>query len=125
MIEQWKPIPDYEGYFEASDLGRIRSLERKCKNKHGYRLKKGKVLKPSVHWSKYLYVNLWKDNNPIKKLVHVLVISAFRGKKEGKETVDHINFDRQDNRLKNLEYCSLKENIRRYLSVKEKLQAIA
>lgn len=108
MQEIWKSIPKYEGLYEASNLGRIRSLPRATT--------KGKILKPYISKKNgYCYVSLSKDNNRVSRRIHVLVMSAFNPieKKKGydkEHTIDHIDGNKTNNRLDNLEWCSQSEN---------------
>jgi len=106
-MENWKPIPGYEGWYEVSDAGRVRSLERTTS--HG-RKRKQKVLK-AVNDGKYLRVNLSKDNQKRLWLVHQLVLTAFVGPGNGRiKQARHLNGDPEDNRLENLCWGSAKEN---------------
>lgn len=117
MKEIWKNIPGYEGLYQVSNLGRVRSLPRirTQKNKlkttdHHY---KGKILKPIVTKTGYLTVNLYrhrKSTGPHR--IHRLVCTTFYGEpKNGKNQVNHKNGNKKDNRVENLEWCSCRENI--------------
>ena len=111
--EIWKAIPGYEGLYEVSNLGRVKSLDRWRKNGQdtGY-LQKGKVMKLTKDKRGYYHINLWKKN--IRKLfrVHQLVAMAFLNHipKGFKIEVDHINNDKSDNRIDNLQLISHREN---------------
>lgn len=109
MIEIWKPIEGYEGLYEVSNLGRVRSTGN-C-NAKGYK-GKIKILKPSKQGNGYLIVSLCKDNKKRTKLVHRLVGFAFipNDNPKYKNTINHINEDKTDNRACNLEWCSQQYN---------------
>lgn len=112
--EIWKPIPNYEGIYEASNLGRIRTCEGKTTHtdRHGTRHWKQRILKPRGETPKTGYrVSLWKDGKQKDWLVARLVASAFYG--ESDLTVNHIDGNRLNNRVENLEWCSVAENIRK------------
>lgn len=110
-IEVWKNIPGYEGYYQASNLGRIRSLDIsvKCRNNHT-RIKKGKILAPSPYLNGYLSVSLSKDATTTRKSVHRLVALTFIPNPENKPCIDHINAIISDNRVLNLRWVTYSEN---------------
>ena len=108
--EIWKDIPDYEGYYQVSNLGGIKSLDRVVPKKNGviYRVKE-RILKPSKNGRGYLRVDL----NEKTKTVHVLVAIAFLGHKPDgtmKIVVDHIDNDRLNNIVDNLQLITAREN---------------
>lgn len=107
--EIWKPILGYEGRYEVSNIGRVRSL---VANHNGrYCTKKEKILKQATNRLGYSVVRLTDDNKSLHTFtVHRLVMIAFVGLAEGKE-VNHINGIKSDNRIKNLEYVTHFENV--------------
>lgn len=112
--EIWKPIPHYEGIYEASSFGRIRTCENKTTftKKHGIRHWKQRILKfKGETYSPGYRVSLWKDGKGKDYLVARLVASAFYG--ESDLTVNHIDGNRFNNNVENLEWCSIAENIRK------------
>ena len=113
MHEIWKPIRDYEGLYEVSNLGRIKRLEND-KNR------KEKILKPYKNKLGYLCINLYRDNKVKQMYVHRLVAIAFIPNPENKPCIDHINTIRNDNRIENLRWVTYKENMNNELT-KEKL----
>lgn len=115
-IEIWKDIKGYEGLYQVSNLGNVRSLDRIVdqKNKFGKHQKhlyKGKQLKKQTQRNGYEVVNLYKEKQMSKKLVHRLVAKEFLRNKSDMEYVNHIDNDRKNNNVKNLEWCTQKENI--------------
>lgn len=107
MIEIYKNIEGYEGLYQVSNLGNVKSLERINKNN---RKVKEKILKPLKLNTKYLSIVLCKNGKNNRFLVHRLVAQAFIPNPENKPCIDHINTDRTDNRVENLRWVTYKEN---------------
>lgn len=104
-VESWKPIMGFEGLYEVSDLGRIRSLV------DNHRQRRERVLKLKTDKAGYLYINLYKKKNIKTYKVHRLVALAFvEGRDLFNNQVNHINEDKSDNRAINLEWCTAKDN---------------
>ena len=100
MVEIWKDIKGYEKLYQGSNLGRIRSM----------RYGKSRILRQ--HKVKgYLNVGLYKDGIAKTLLVHRLVWEAFNGEIPEEYEINHINEDKSDNRLENLNLMTPKENI--------------
>jgi hypothetical protein len=115
MKEQWKWVGGYEGMYEVSNLGRIRSTDRMVRmvSKKGREFmarKKGRVLRQFFGSSGYLQVCFSKEGRLRTKMVHRLVVKAFLEPIEGKLEVNHSNGDKQNNSLENLEWCNSAEN---------------
>lgn len=108
--ETWKDVIGYEGLYQVSDLGRIRSLGRECKQCYGSKQRKrARILVQEITIHGYCRVRLYDAaGKPKHHAVHRLVLSAFE--KVSDEQVNHINEIKTDNRLVNLEYCSRKYN---------------
>lgn len=107
-IEIWKDIKGFEGIYQASNLGRVKSLERI--DALGRKVKE-RILKPGLTNKGYYQVWLCKNSIKKKYFVHRLVWIAFNGRiPEGYE-VNHINEVKTDNRLSNLNLMTAKENM--------------
>lgn len=109
-MEVWKDIKGYEGKYQVSNLGRVKSLKRWVKRptNGGYFIKE-RILKQSKGVGNYLIVGLSKNMKSKSHSVHKLVAEAFLGY-EDNLVVDHINNISTDNRLSNLQYISHREN---------------
>ena len=104
--EVWLPIPGYEGYYEVSNLGRIKSLKRKVYNPHGNGSVKERILCQHMDNNGYLKVGLNKDGTNKVYNAHRLVASAFLPNPNNYPCINHKNEDRRDNRVDNLEWCT-------------------
>lgn len=115
--ETWKAVVGYEGLYEVSDMGRVRSLDRLCNSKEGStQLKRGKLLKESEHKkAPYNSYTLIRDGKREKIRTHIIVAKAFLNYIPNKGVIvcDHINEDKRDNRLCNLQIISCGENSRK------------
>jgi hypothetical protein len=123
MEEIWKDIEGYEGLYQVSNLGRVKSLNRIIATKMNIsRLMKGKVLTIVPDPNNYMKVLLSKEGKQQIYLVHRLVAQAFIPNPDNKSEIDHINTDRTDNRVENLQWVTRKENCNNPLT-KEKIAA--
>ena len=126
--EMWKDIPDYEGIYQASNLGRIKSLDRVLENTHErsiWKFKAGKVLKPYTTNCGYKSVLLSRFNKKRHKGVHCLVMLAFKGARAKGFDVDHIDGDKNNNNLDNLQYLTHKDNCKKRSVSKTRLSKLA
>lgn len=109
--EVWKPVRGFEGFYEVSNLGKVKSLDVVYVTKNGRMLhRKGKTLKPTPIDFGYSTVTLTKNGKYKRFLVHRLVADAFIPNPENKPFVDHINTDATDYRACNLRWVTAKEN---------------
>ena len=105
--EEWRDVVGYEGRYQVSSMGRVKSLERKdCLG----RTVKERILKPVVRGKGYLKVGLCAGGKKKHFFVHRLVCQAFHDNPDNKPQVNHLNEDKKDNRACNLEWCTRREN---------------
>lgn len=129
--EIWKDIKNYEGYYQVSNLGRIKSVDRYINQYNGYnystRIYKGKILKFSIGTRGYLKVVLQKERKVKTYNVHRLVAEAFIPNPNNLPQVNHIDENKLNNNINNLEWCSSKYNINfgnRNIKVSNKLKGV-
>lgn len=111
-MEIWKPVVGYEGLYEVSNQGNVRSLDRTVKAKdNSTRILKGKILKQALHTSGYdKFVNLCKNSKSKSRLVSHLVVEAFIGPRPEGLVVLHGKRGRLVNTLENLSYGTSSKN---------------
>ena len=112
MIEEiWRPIEGYEGLYEVSNTGQVRSLNRYVKGKgKSYRLQKGKMLSPIKNKDGYLQVNLCCNGKNKMFLVHRLSAQAFLPNPDNLPEINHKDEDKTNNIVDNLEWCDRSYN---------------
>lgn len=107
QLEIWKPVSGYEGLYEVSNTGKIRSIERMTVvGRRG----SGRELRQYLTPYGYLEVSLSNKGKVNHKRVHRLVADAFCEKLNGQDEVNHIDGDKQNNYASNLEWCTRREN---------------
>lgn len=113
FMEVWKSIKDYDGLYEVSNLGNVKTIEKIVLKRGKYpSLSKEKLLSQPKCKNGYLRVTLIKDKKPKTFLSHQLVAIAFLNHKIDKHkiVVNHLNFKRDDNRVENLELITSRAN---------------
>lgn len=108
--EEWKDIQGYEGLYQVSNLGRVKSLERITKIPNAKRIEKEKIRKLGTR-NGYFVINLMKNNKRKSFQVHRLVAEAFIDNPQDKPFVNHIDYNKKNNNVYNLEWCTQKENV--------------
>lgn len=103
--EIWKDIQNYEGLYQVSNLGRVKSLPRPNKRKNEI------IMTPHLQNTGYYYITLHKPKKEKKVTIHRLVAKAFISNPKNKPYVNHKNGIKTDNRIENLEWVTNKENI--------------
>lgn len=121
MAEEWKDIEGYEGLYQVSSMGRVKSLKRTCNIKGGGKRTVGeRILKPDATEYGYLRVNLYTGGKQKKFRVHRLVAYAFVPNPEGKPEINHRDEDKTNNSAANLEWCTREENMN-YGTIRERI----
>lgn len=110
MAEVWKDMQGYEGLYQISNLGRIKSLSKKVKNKNGYRTTKEKIMKNILSNNGYLQTTLRKGKRPKSFLIHRLVAEAFIPNPNKYKCVNHKDENKLNNNVNNLEWCTREYN---------------
>lgn len=110
---EWRAVPGYEGSYEVSTSGEIRSLDRVLPQKNGIpRPVRGRILKPWKTHSGHLQIDLNRDGEVERRTVHRVVIETFRGHPSPGQECCHINGDPSDNRVSNLRWDTKSANFR-------------
>jgi len=116
--EIWLPIPNFEGYYEASNMGRIKSLDRTIEKpdektgKISYMTRRGKIFKIRFkHNRRYMSIRLSKNGKTVGYPIHRIIAMIFVPNPDNKPQVNHINGIKTDNRAENLGWVNNSENI--------------
>ena len=118
MAEEWKDIQGYEGKYQVSTLGRVKSLARIIYKGHYQAFYSEKIMIAYLEKNGYLSTRLYDGNNKNKKiLIHRIVAQAFLSNPEKKAQVNHKNGDKTNNRIENLEWATCKENINHAIQI--------
>ena len=111
MNELYVPVPGWEDRYEISDHGNVRSYPTKRKGKGDcVRCCAGRIRKLKTDKDGYRAVDLWRDGKGFTRKVHHLVLLAFGHERPEGAVVRHLNADRADNRLSNLQWGTILEN---------------
>lgn len=110
IIEEWIAIEGFEGRYEISSMGRVKSVRRYVKNGKGQRVVPENIIYQDTLRTGYCQVHLYKDGRSYAKAVHRLVAMAFMAPVDGKPYINHIDGDKTNNRVDNLEWCTNNEN---------------
>ena len=105
--EIWKDVVNYEGYYQVSNLGNVRSLPHITINQ---RKRKGRMRKPYTNWKGYLAVCLCKDGKCKSYQVHRLVAQAFLPNPNNYPMINHKDENKKNNNVSNLEWCDVTYN---------------
>lgn len=106
MSEIWKPVVEYEGLYEVSNLGRVKSLPRNGTTRQE------RILKPTLKKSGYVDICLQKKGKRKYTHLHQIVARAFIPNPDNKPQVNHIDGNKQNNAVDNLEWNTASENLR-------------
>jgi hypothetical protein len=109
MIEEWRDIIGYEGLYQVSNIGRVKTMARLHREDRPY-MKKERLMNPPVNSSGYPQVCLYKGKKGVIQSVHRLVATAFLERKPEDRVINHIDGNKQNNRIDNLEWCTYGHN---------------
>lgn len=110
MENEWKPVVGFEGFYEVSANGKIRSCSRVVRSKYCNRVVKGKELKQHKDQDGYCKIVLSKEGKTTTRAVHRLVAQAFIPNPNNYPVINHKNEIKADNRVSNLEWCTVAYN---------------
>lgn len=116
--EVWKDIPEYQDFYQISNFGRVRALQRTILHKPSVKFPNGRKvvykereLIPSTDNNGYLFIQLYKNGNFKSKRIHRLVAETFLPNPQNLEQVNHIDENKTNNCVNNLQWCSPKYNV--------------
>ena len=109
-MKEWKDIEGFEGLYQISNSGEVKSVERLKRNNLGFQTVNERIRKLSKDKDGYLQICLSKNSRHYIKKIHRLVAEAFIPNPNNLPVINHKNEDKQDNRVENLEWCTIKYN---------------
>ena len=104
IIEEWRPIAEFDGEYEVSNLGRVRSMKR-------YYGMVGRIMPQTIQRKGYYAVTFWMNNKAYCRKVHRLVIEAFTPNPDSLPCINHIDGNKLNNHVSNLEWCTYQANM--------------
>lgn len=111
LFEEWRDVPGFVGYYQASNLGRVKSLDRYVRQKNNSKaLKKGRILKPKITYHGYYEVSLTVNRKQVYYRKCRLIYLTFKGPIPDGLQVNHINENKLDDRPENLNLKTPKDN---------------
>lgn len=112
-FEFWMDVPNFEGYYQDSTYGRVKSILRKteCPQCGGCRTVPERILKPRKDKYGYLYLDLNKNGKAKTFKVHRIIADTFIANFNNENQINHLNEVKTDNQVWNIRYCSASENI--------------
>lgn len=125
MREQWRDIEGYQGRYQVSSFGRVKTMPRCWLTPTNEICIKEKVLTLQPHYRGYLFVHLYDEVERKKFFVHRLVAFAFLENPEGKEVVNHKDRDKTNNKLSNLEWLTFAENTAHWMGLEAEVEMAA
>ena len=102
--EHWTPIERFNGEYEVSNLGRVRSMKK-------YRGATGRIMPQTIQRKGYYAVTCWMNNKAICVKVHRLVIETFKPNPDSLPCINHIDGNKLNNHIDNLEWCTYQQNM--------------
>ena len=108
--EIWRPVKGYEGFYEVSNCGKVRSVSHEVKSRYKTRITTGKLLKQIEDKDGYYKVSLSKNNIRRSKFVHRLVAEAFLENPNMFPVINHKDENKKNNKVENLEFCTVAYN---------------